>query len=114
MRTTLNEFGFAATARGHRPGLHHEGVVPGDLVPLGSTTDVTQMEMAGEKHVGAGGRELLHRHLGSTDQMFFVVAFGQLKGMVRHDDLHDMRRRGPQARGRPPDLSLIQGRRRRT
>jgi hypothetical protein len=55
------------------------------------------MEMAGQKQVGAHTRELLHGHPGSTDQMFLALARRQLERMVRHDDSHDMRRRGPQA-----------------
>jgi hypothetical protein len=66
------------------------------------------MEVAGQKQVGAGASELLHSHPGSTDQMFLAVALRQLEWMVRHDDPHDIRRRGRQARGRSLHLSFIQ------
>ena len=93
----MNEFGSPRPRVDIGPGLHDQGGVPRDLVPLRGLADVAHMEMAGQKQVGADASELLHGHAGSTDQMFLAVARRQLERMVRHDDPHDMRRRGRQA-----------------
>ena len=54
---------LAASARGERPGLDDQRGMPGNLIPLRCVAHVAHVEMAGQKEVGAGGRELLHRHV---------------------------------------------------
>ena len=69
------------------PGLDHQRGMPGNLIPPGGEADVTDVEMAGQKDVGAGGRELLHRHVGPPVEMFVAVAFWKVEGMMGDDDL---------------------------
>jgi hypothetical protein len=88
---------LAATASGKRAGLDDQRGMPGNLIPLGCVADVAHVEMAGQKDVGAGGRELPHRHVGPSDQMLAAVPRGEIKGMVGHDDLAAPAARHPAA-----------------
>ena len=95
---------LAAPARRQGAGLDDERRVPRNLVSLGAVADVAHVQVAGEKDVGAGGRQLLHRHVGAADQMLVAVPLRQIERMVRDDDADCVRRRGAQARRRARDL----------
>ena len=86
---------LASVARRHRARLHDQCGVSGNLIPVGRVADMTDVEMSGKEHVGAGGRQLSHRHVGPADQVAVAVRLRHIERVVRdHDPDRAVRRRG--------------------
>ena len=60
---------LAAAARGQRAGLHDERRVSRDVVAIGRVPDMADMQMSGEKKIGARLGEALHRDRRASDEM---------------------------------------------
>src|SRR5258706_11824923 len=84
---------FAPLPRGQRPGLHYERSMTRNLVALGAATHMAVVQVAGEKQIGADGREFCHGQVSATDQMFGRVALRQIERMMCHHDLRQRRMR---------------------
>jgi hypothetical protein len=52
---------------------------------------VADVQVAGEQHVRAARRQSLHRHLRAPHEVCLAfVAFRDVEGMVRHDELRHL------------------------
>ena len=86
-RSTLNEFGSPRRRARDRPRLDDQCAVAGNLVAFRRVADVADVQMSGEKQVGANLGELRHRDLRAADEVLGAVGVGQIERVMRDDDL---------------------------
>ena len=70
---------LSPSPRRERPGLHDQRRVTSDPIAGRGVSNVTDVEMAGEEHVGAGIGELPHGHVGAANQMLVAMRLGQIR-----------------------------------
>src|SRR2546423_791379 len=61
-----------------------------NLITLRRAAGMTNVKMAGEKHVSAAFRQPGHRHLRAANQIAIIVAAGEIERMMRHQNLDDV------------------------
>jgi hypothetical protein len=57
-----------------------------NLEALGAFAGMADMQMAGENQIDTAPRKACHGHVRASDQTVKLVGFGQIKGVMGHDD----------------------------
>ena len=81
--------------------------MPWNLVTLCAFAGMADMQMAGEDQIHAAPRKARHGHVRAPDQTVKFVAFGQIEGVMGHDDARAIFPACFQPRATPGDLPRV-------